>query len=226
MDKAGFAELVLAPVCGRQKATEIVGDLLEHEAARRGSFWMALLSVLASSLWRWIAGIVLAGTSMLYGLVHYINAFQAKPSGAMNISWGIGCALVATCVWSAVVLNALRYGLRCRTTLVGLGFTSVFVAAACLKALPSIPPITAAAALGYGALCITIRPLRASFVTLIAAAAAHGGLFFLLMKLIVRPPVSSALGIELPVGWFLSSIVEAIVLTWVRQFSLRRLQSA
>lgn len=144
MHKGNFAEGILTPLCGRQRASEVVGDLLEERSAGAASFWWMLLRVVFAMSWRWPVAIITAALSILFALVKYIAFFQSTqslPQGTIQLARGADCMLACACVWSVVVLNTFRFGFRNKVNSVGVGFTLVLASMACLEGYPSVTHI-------------------------------------------------------------------------------------
>ena len=84
-------------LCGRQRASEIVGDLLEQQNDGPASFWWMFLRVVFAMSWRWPVAIITAAMSILFALVRYVAFFQSTqslPRGTIRLSWGVDCMLV------------------------------------------------------------------------------------------------------------------------------------
>ena len=233
MDKGHFAEGVLTLLCGRQRASEIVGDLLEQQNAGSASFWWMLFRVVFAMSWRWPVAIITAAMSILFALVKYVAFFQGNQSlrgGMSPLSWGVECMLACACVWSVVVLNTFRFGFRNYINSAGIGMTVLLAVMACLELYPWVPwvmSIAPVAVLAYAGLCLSRRSLRAPFCCVVASAVSYAGAFYVFMHLMSRPPLSPRLlALEFFGYWSLSFILEAWVLSQTRRWFLPSVQNA
>lgn len=226
MGKAQFAEFLLSLVSGRQRAVEIVGDLLEQSTANSQSFWWMIVTTIAAFTWRWVLAIVLAAASSIFGVLHYHSHLQAYPE-MLGISLRLSnfYFISGTCIWTVVVLNALRYEIKSKLSGVGLGVAGLLLLMAWLVPFRAASFIIVAVGIVYLAVCLSNRSLRGPFVSVAAAAVAYAGAFCLLMNLIIISSNSPTLiGIQFFGYWFLSFVVEATVFAYTRRISMLHLE--
>jgi len=70
MPRAFIAEWLLTHASTSQRASEIIGDLLEQKPSP-AQFWLTIARILVALTWRWILGAVLAGLSGLVVVAPY-----------------------------------------------------------------------------------------------------------------------------------------------------------
>jgi hypothetical protein len=218
MTRDSTAEILLSAVCGPKRAKEIVGDLLEQEGAEEQSFYTLMLATLVAFTWRWVAGIVLAGGSTVLAVERCAAHIQTFPSvSVVPLQAGILCCLWGTCLWSVVVLNTLRYGVKSKITDVGLGLASFLFVLACFARESLAADGVIAVGLMYLVICISRRSLRGALATVISSAASYAIVFWLLLHLVSvssRSPI--LIGTQFFAYWFVSFIFQAVVLAYTR----------
>jgi hypothetical protein len=227
--RAQLAETLLRIFGGRERASEIVGDLLEQHGASAAAFWWAVLAIVFAMTWRWMAAIITAAVSMLFILTKYVAFFQrVSPYEKIPLTWGLAWMLAGLCAWSVVMLNVFRFGFRDRLSGVGFGMTMLLVASACFVWFPSAIYVAPVVVAIYVALCFGRRSLRAPFLCVLASALTYVGAFVFLMRFLRNPESGSPrlLAAEFFGFWFLSFVAEAWVLTRTRRWLLPRVQSA
>jgi hypothetical protein len=107
--RAQLAETLLSVFGGRERASEIVGDLLEQHGSSAAGFWWAVLAIVFAKTWRWMAAIITAAVSMLFILRKYVALFQrVSAHEKVALTWGVAWMLAGLCVWSVVMLKRIR----------------------------------------------------------------------------------------------------------------------
>src|SRR5580693_1535270 len=71
MYKAHLAEWLLARVSTRQRASEIIGDVLEQPNQSATAFWFTVMHIVVVLSWRWTLGLVAAFFSWLIAFAPY-----------------------------------------------------------------------------------------------------------------------------------------------------------
>jgi hypothetical protein len=227
--RAQLAEALLNIFAGRERASEIVGDLLEQHGSGAAAFWWAVMAIVFAMTWRWMAAIITAAVSMLFILTKYVALFQPDPAHEkIPLTWGVAWMLAGLCAWSVVMLNVFRFGVRDRLNGVGFGVAVLFVASACFVRSPYSIYVAPVVVAMYVALCFDRRSLRAPFLCVLASALTYVGAFVFLMRFLRNPESSSPrlLAVEFFGFWFLSFVAEAWVLTRTRRWLLPRVQNA
>jgi hypothetical protein len=226
MDKAGLAEWILGCICGKQRASEIIGDLLEQESPSSIGFWWTVFLVLLALIWRWVAGIVAAAAFPFFGMVAYATFVASKVPVPLDnhawSAWAFRIMIAGACAWSVVALNAFRFGVQEDLTKVGASWAIVLTAVGCSIRLPFAQFVCPMVMLACIALCLLHRSFRRPFLCILSAAGSYAGMFALLVSLLSRPSTVSArvLIIELFGCWFASIVFEAWVLARTRRLLL------
>lgn len=223
MDKAQFAEFLLSLVSGRQRAVEIVGDLLEQSTAKSQPFWWMIVTTTAAFTWRWVVAIVLAAASSVFAALHYSSHLQAHPDlRGISLRPSNFYFLSGTCIWTVVVLNGLRYEIKSKLSGVGLGLVGLLLLLAWLMPFRAAFFIFTAAGIAYLAVCLSTRSMRGPLVSITASAIAYAGAFCLLMNLMISSSSPMLIGGQLCGYWFVSFVVEATVLAYTRRSHVAR----
>ena len=221
MGKTYLAERVLRIVCGRPRATEVVGDLLEQGGVSQTELWWVVFRMMYAMSWRWLIAIVLAALTSLLAITRYVSAspqFHSEFPEPLWLRWGVGCMLAALCAWTATLLNAFQFGIRDRLTYVSAGFSGVCVALAFCGWSPHIRPIASLTLLAFTSVCLSLRALRAAFVSLLLTAGAYAAVFVMTESWIrITKDASRMLLVTQFFGyWFLSFLAAAWVLRRMR----------
>jgi hypothetical protein len=227
--RAQLAETLLSVFGGRERASEIVGDLLEQHGSPTAAFWWAVLAILFAMTWRWMAAIITAALSTLFLLTKYVAFFQrVSPHEKIALTWGVAWMLAGLCALSVVMLNVFRFGVRDRLNGVGFGMAVLLVAGACFVWSPYAIYVAPVVVAMYVALCFGRRSLRAPFLCVLASALTYAGAFVFLMRFLRSPETNSPrlFVVESFGFWFLSFVAEAWVLTRTRRWLLPRAQNA
>jgi hypothetical protein len=182
--RAQLAEALLNIFAGRERASEIVGDLLEQHGSSAAAFWWAVLAIVFAMTWRWMAAIITAALSTLFMFTKYIGLFilpkyladfqYHSPHETIALT-GRAWMLAGLCAWSVVMLNVFRFGVRDRLNGVGFGMTVLLVASACFVWSPYAIYVAPVVVAMYVALCFARRSLRAPFLCVLASALTYVG---------------------------------------------------
>jgi hypothetical protein len=224
VDNPSFCERALALVCGQERASEIVGDLLEQGSGTK-TLWLMLPKLYLAFGWRWVAGVLLTAAG-LFGLGLGLAQLAVATSGPLEPQWtayGNAMTLAALCTWSVAILNAVRFGWRDVLSRVG-GMSAILLtcAAACVW-MPHVRNIAIGVVVICFAICLANNSLRKAWLSLLLVACAYASAFVLSMKLLPRTPghvAPAVLMVELFSCWFLSLAFEAWTLAQVRRHVL------
>lgn len=117
MDRANAAEWLLCQVMSTERASELVGDILESRSNDRGtSFWISIASLMICFSWRTILGVFLSPLfSISLALLAFLlfayafgGASYIRPdSFAQMYLFGISILF-----WEATVISLVRFKLR------------------------------------------------------------------------------------------------------------------
>jgi hypothetical protein len=116
MDRANAAEWLLCQVMSTERASELVGDILESRSNDRGTrFWISIASLMICFSWRTILGVFLSPlVSMSLALIAYIfftalggNSYFRPDSTAQMYLFGISILF-----WEATVISLVRFKFR------------------------------------------------------------------------------------------------------------------
>lgn len=168
MDRANLAERILRSVCTRARAEEIVGDLLEQsDSSSDLAFWFSIWRIEFRMGWRWILAAIAAFWAFALPIQIFIR-FLAPLAGPQprNVPWAWASFALIICsvfVFSATVLNLVRFGLK--SSLNGMAFFlgSLFLIAAFFTRFPNakylVPLAIAAVVVGLLLYAPTRQPL-------------------------------------------------------------------
>jgi hypothetical protein len=226
MHKAPFAEWLLTQASTPERASEVVGDLLEQKTST-AQFWLTIVRIWVALTWRWILGAILAGLSGLIVLAPYWllvkprwNLAQPRPEPWML--WAMYIAAAALCLGTHTGLAVSRYGVRDGLTRMSAMIWATLTVCACCAWMPRAALITTlllAIALVTLLVSKTTRRIALCVLASTAAYAATSALFILLSRPTSIPHASAGATTNVLFGvvTFLASIViEAMVLARLR----------
>lgn len=236
MHKAPIAEWLLTHVSTSQRASEVVGDLLEQKTSLI-QFWLTIARILVALTWRWIFGAFLAGLSGFVVLAPY--SLLVKPRWNLThphyepwMLWAMYLAAAAVCFGTNTGLAVSRYGFRDRLTWMSAAIWAILIACACCAWMPHAPYVVALLlTAGLAGLLRSSATRRLVFCVLAptAAYAVTSAAFILLSRPTSIPHTSAGAATNVIFGivTFLTSIViEAIVLARLRPVLLGQTVSA
>jgi hypothetical protein len=225
MRKARIAEWLITHVSTPQRASEVVGDLLEQNPSTT-QFWLTIIRILAALTWRWTLGAFLASIFSAVVLASYslwvIPRRDLAPHFEPWIFWAMYLAVASVCFGTTTGLAASRYGLRDRLTCMSAAIWAALIAAACSAWMPHAPYVIALLlTAGLVALLLSSATWRLVVCVLAptAAYAATNAVFILLSRptSILYTSAGAPANVIFGIVTFLTSIViEAIVLAKVR----------
>src|ERR1700677_1857867 len=118
MHSATVAQWLRAAVSPPERASAVVGDLLEqHTSAVR--FWLTIVRVGVALTWRWILAIGLSAASFFVVLLPYSVIVQPRRDFAHPqpwMTWAMYLFGAATCIGTSTAVAASLYGMRDRLT--------------------------------------------------------------------------------------------------------------
>jgi hypothetical protein len=224
MYKAPIAEWLLTHVSTSQRASEVVGDLLEQKPSPT-QFWVTITRVLVALTWRWIFGAFLAGLSGLVVVAPYSLMARWSLAHPHYDPWMISAmylALAAVCFGTNTGLTISRYGFRDRLTWMSGAIWAVFIVCSCCAWMPHAPYVVAlllTAGLAALLLFSATRRLVLCVLAPTAAYAATSAVFILLSRPTSIPHTSAGAPANVIFGiatCLTSIVIEAIVLARLR----------
>jgi hypothetical protein len=224
MYKAPIAEWLLTHVSTSQRASEVVGDLLEQKPSPT-QFWVTIARILAALTWRWILGAFLAGLSGLVVVAPYSLMDRwhlAHPHYDPWMIWAMYLALAAVCFGTNTGLTISRYGFRDRLTWMSAAIWAAFIVCSCCAWMPHAPKVVALLLTGGLATLLLSSATRRLALCVLApttAYAATSAVFIVLSRPTSIPHTSAGAATNVIFGivTFLTSIViEGIVLARLR----------
>lgn len=215
MYKASVAEWLLAHVSTSQRASEVVGDLLEQKPSLM-RFWVTIVRILVALTWRWVLGTSLAALSGLvvvapYSLIVKSRWNLAHPQDGAQIL-AMYLALAAVCFGTNTGLTISRYGFRDRLPWMSASVWVAFIVCSCCAWMPHADKVMALVlAGGLATLLVSsaTRPLVLCVLAPTAAYAASASVFILVSQPTSIPHTSAAATPNVIFGivTFLTSIV-------------------
>jgi hypothetical protein len=236
MHKAPIAEWLLTHVSTSQRASEVVGDLLEQKTSLI-QFWLTIARILFALTWRWILGAFLAGLSGLIVLAPY--SLLVKPRWNLThphyepwMLWAMYLAAAALCFGTNTGLAVSRYGFRDRLTWMSASIWAAFIVCSCCAWMPHAPKVVALLLAGGLATLLLSSATRRLVLCVLAPTAAYAAtesVFILASRPTSIPHTSAGAPANVIFGivTFLTSIViEGIVLARLRPVLLGQSISA
>jgi hypothetical protein len=236
MNKARIAEWLLTHVSTSQRASEVVGDLLEQKTSFI-QFWLTIARIWVALTWRWTFGAFLAALSGLIVLAPYSLFVKprwnlAHPHTEPWMLWAMYLSAAALCFGTNTGLLISRYGFRDRLTWMSAAIWAALIVCSSCAWMPDAPYVVAlllTAGLAALLLLSATRRLVLCILAPTAAYAATSAAFILLSRLTSIPYTSTGRPANVIFGivTFLTSIgIEAIVLARLRPVLLGQTVSA
>jgi hypothetical protein len=175
MVSATVAQWALARVSTRERASAVVGDLLEQHTSTVG-FWFAAVRVGAALTWRWILAIGLSAASFFVVLLPYSLIVQSRwdlihPQPWMR--WAMYLAGAASCMGTSTAVAASLYGMRDRLTKMCAVLWMLVTASALTAWLPRASWVIGVVMVATFAVTLTGTKSRGPLVCALASAAAY-----------------------------------------------------
>jgi hypothetical protein len=170
MQAASVVEGILRRVTTRDRASAIVGDLVEMKEQKGAAwFWLSAAGVLFSLVWRW----PIAFVASFYAGAWSFEAFLMATVGIhaqhipedypwAQVLWGI--LLAGSCAIALGVFAGIRYGLRERATQMVLAWATLAAAVIYLWWVPAVLVTCIASALALGLYSVCAREGRRASV--------------------------------------------------------------
>lgn len=217
MDELYAAERILRLLCGRARAAEMTGDLLEQGDASPRVLWGLVLRVGFAASWRWVAAVAVVIPTSVLLLMKYMQwamFTRSLPATSPSVQDMLHLVNAANCVWCASVLNASRRGFRNRFTVTGLSLTAMVLVMAYLSVSVPMGTLIGSCAVLLALLCFSVRALPAALLTMTVTSVAYGFAFHVFQGWIHMTRTTSArvLGFQLVGYWLLSFAVAGFVL--------------
>jgi hypothetical protein len=202
MSYTTFAERLLALLSTRQRASAIVGDLLEQNLTG-STFVAAVLGIAFRSVLRSISHFVSAFACFLCVIALYCLYVVPRwklPHHESWVVWSVCFAGLSLCLATATGLSASRYGIHDRLTR-GTAWSWLLVtASACLAWLPhvlfGIVPALVALII-YLLRHASARRLLRGVIAPAAAFSVTAGVFYLFSRLTLMPATAKASTVNL-----------------------------
>jgi hypothetical protein len=234
MHKAPIAEWLLTHVSTSQRASEVIGDLLEQKPSPT-QFWLTITRILVALTWRWMLGAFLAGLSFVVVLAPYSLWVAPRRDPAHYepwMLWAMYLAAAAVCFGTNTGLAISRYGFRDRLTWMSAAIWAALIVCACCAWMPHVPYVVALLlTAGLAALLLSSATRRLVLCVLAptAAYAATAAVFILLSRPTSIPHTSAGAATNVIFGivtCLTSIVIEAIVLARLRPVLLGQIVSA
>lgn len=220
-----FAESVLSLACGRERAAEIVGDLLEQHPGQLEGVYLGVLRVLLATYWRnpaamgtWL--LLLIPACAPFGF--YVRSITDHHGDMSEIIWPSRCLLAWLCMLSTVVFSAFRLGFRNRVTQAGFGTLVILAMIACLVHTPHRLGVAAGLCLLALAIVCSLRTMLVPLLCSLVSALSFGAVFNASLGLVSRlhdPAPGLVFGCMLAC-WLVSSAIELSVLSQAQRWKL------
>src|ERR1700722_7536443 len=222
MHKARVAEWLLTHVSTSQRASEVVGDLLEQKTSFM-QFWLTIARIWVALTWRWTFGALLAALSGLIVVAPYSLFVNPRwnltqPHTEPWMLWAMYLALAAVSFGTNTGLSVSRYGFRDRLTWMSAAIWVILIACACCAWMPYAPYVVAlllTAGLSALLLFSATRRLVLCVLAPTAAYAATSAVFILLSRPTSIPHTSAGAPANVVFGiatCLTSIVIEAVVL--------------
>jgi hypothetical protein len=222
MYRAHLAQWLLARVSTEQRASEIIGDILEQPNRSATAFWFTVMRIVFALSWRWTLGLVAAFCSWLIAFAPYRFFVGSKHHAPLQseawMAWASWLLMASICLWSLTALTSFRYGMRDSLTRISVALSLILTASACFAWLPfATYCITGALTVSLSFLLFHHSLRRPLFCILCASSALVLTFYFLArgMDLIVPNPSPHHDLAGLPI-WAVSIGMEAWILARVR----------
>lgn len=210
MPKETLAEIVLTIACGRARASEILGDMLELYGLSSYKIYTAVLSVVLPAAWRFVFSFVILASSTIALLTEYVkHKYLAVQQVGSAVPHGVLWSLAALCFWSVLVQNLSKFGFKDRLNPVAAIMVALLMTCAVAEGSRYEDFAIAGTVLCVLAL-LSNALLRRSLGCVTLSAAVYAGVFML--------------GVS-PVGYSLRSVTVVIlelVLAWLLSFQAER----
>jgi hypothetical protein len=186
MASGRVAQWLLTRISTPERASAIVGDLLEEHARGLG-FWLAVLRVGFALTWRWMLAVALAGASFLVVLMPY-RLMVAPHRDFMHpepwMTWAMYLVGAASCLGTSTAIAACLYGLQNRLTAMCAVLWLLAIAACVLTAQAAHATWMIAGGLGVvGCVMLMAGKTRETFLCAMGSAAAYGAAYTGLSRL-------------------------------------------
>lgn len=137
MTQASLAERLLRCVTTRDRASELVGDLLESCPAGRLRFWLMIAGLLIAVSWRTPVSFLFALLAGVGSLIPFLKVVQyLMISQRLNTPWVSMASRyndVGLLLWMVAAFCLLRFGLRDQLSLTSLALSSLASTTVCLS---------------------------------------------------------------------------------------------
>jgi hypothetical protein len=227
MYSAHLAQWLLARVSTEQRASEIIGDILEQPNRSVAAFWFTVIRIVFALSWRWMLGLVAAFCSWLIAFAPYRFFVGSKHHAPLHFEswmvWANWLLMASIGLWSLTALTSFRYGMRDSLTRISVALSLILTASACFAWLPfATYCITGTLTVGLSFFLFHHSLRRPLFCILCASSALVLTFYFLArgMELIMTNPSTHHDLAGLPI-WAISIGVEAWILALVRHRLLK-----
>jgi hypothetical protein len=140
MDKAHLAQWLLSRASTKQRASEIIGDVLEQPNRSAVAFWFTVMRIFFVLSWRWMLGLAAAFCSFLITLAPYRFFVGSRHHAPLHFEpwmvWANWLLMTGCCMWTLAALTSFRYGIRDSLTRISVLLSLILTVCACFAWLP------------------------------------------------------------------------------------------
>jgi uncharacterized membrane protein YwzB len=232
MPEKQLAQWLLQRVSSRERASEMIGDLLEQYRDAPVRFNLAVAQVFVAHAWRWAVGIVVAIFSLLIPIPLFnhiatrrlLLAFQGNEVITHHwMLWASAFLFISIRFWSLTALSLVRYGIRDRLTQISVFLALVTTSAACFAWLPHATYVIPVMALLLILLLILHPNFRRPAICGACAFGAAFAIFVVLGFALKYAPSHRIATLYDPELFFVTWIGTVLVQAWVLARTRRRL---
>jgi hypothetical protein len=147
MRHGACAEWILTRFIDRQRASSIVGDLIEEQQRGTVWFWLSLMGVTLSIARRPLGGFLLAtfagGSAIAAIQSKLFTSFVSHAPTDWQQSWTTTIGLLVGFVWITTFYSTVRFGVKDPLTRSAVGFSLIGTVAIGMWWQPTVPAIAA-----------------------------------------------------------------------------------
>jgi hypothetical protein len=252
MHSAPLAQWLLSRVSTQERASAVVGDLLESHISA-AHFWRSIIRVLFAHTWRWVLAIGLSAASFFVVLFPYSFIVQPRRDFAHPqpwMAWAMYLFGAAACIGTSTAIAASLYGTRNHLTRICAAIWALLIASAFCVWLPDAPRIIVSLLAATCAAALLAASTRGFMLCALMSAAAYAltylglshllervelGILVYVLHLSVRPCCNDVHGfspqnvarvaLEMALGvttWLTSIFAAAFVLTRLHRILLHQ----
>ena len=233
MDSARFAERLLGWVTNCQRASEIIGDLVEQRRTHGLGLWGTVLQVIVMTLARPAIACVLATFTALAMTLPYSSRLLAlrlvgrPPANIWEWLAAYSCMLIPPC-WTIACLVFGRFGLRSTYAVLGLTLALLLTGVSCMFPKPAIAATLMCCIAALVVLALVHRSSRLPLLGLLLATATlhftslafnYGNVIILRERLLLGKQFQNALNLYMLGTWFGSMMLSWVTLGYLHRWT-------